>query len=121
MKIAISSKGKITDDSLDPRFGRCEYFQIYDTDVKVTKILNNKGIEASGGAGIAAANQLIDEEVDVIITGSLGPNAFEIIEKADIKTYKCEAKAISEALEKYNNNELEEITIAGKSHNGMHN
>ncbi|WP_297418269.1 NifB/NifX family molybdenum-iron cluster-binding protein [Clostridium sp.] len=121
MKIAISSKGKITDDSLDPRFGRCEYFQIYDTEVKATKILNNEGIEASGGAGIAAANQLIDEGVDVVITGSLGPNAFEIIEKAEIKAYKCEVKSIVAAIEKYNNNELEEITIAGKSHNGMHN
>lgn len=116
MKIAISAKGKITDDSLDPRFGRCEYFQIYDTEVKATKIVKNKGQEASGGAGIAAANQLIEEEVDVIITGSLGPNAFEIIEKTDIKAYKCDNIAISEALEKYNNNELEEITIAGKAY-----
>lgn len=121
MKIAISSKGKITDDSLDSRFGRCEYFQIYDTEVKATKIVKNKGQEASGGAGIAAANQLIDEKVDVIITGSLGPNAFEIVEKAEIKAYKCESMAISAALEKFDNNELEEITIAGKSHNGMHN
>lgn len=121
MKIAISAKGKITDDLLDPRFGRCEYFQIYDTEVKATKIIKNKGIEASGGAGIAAANQIIDENVDVVITGSLGPNAFELIEKAEIKAYKCDSIAITEALEKYNNNELEEITIAGKSHNGMHN
>ncbi|MBE6088100.1 MAG: diguanylate cyclase [Clostridium beijerinckii] len=121
MKIAISAKGKITDDSLDSRFGRCEYFQIYDTEVKATKIINNKGIEASGGAGIAAANQLIDEDVNVVITGSLGPNAFEIIERADIKAYKCDSISISAAIEKYNNNELEEIRIAGKSHNIMHN
>lgn len=116
MKIAISSKGKITDDLLDPRFGRCEYFQIYDTEVKATKIVKNKGQEASGGAGIAAANQLIDENVDVVITGSLGPNVFEIIEKAEIKSYKCDSIAITDALEKLNNNELEEITIAGKSY-----
>lgn len=119
MKIAISAKGKITDNSLDPRFGRCEYFQIYDTEVKATKIVKNKGQEASGGAGIAAANQLIEEEVDVIITGSLGPNAFEIAEKAEIKAYKCDSISIESALEKYHKNELEEITIAGKAHHGM--
>lgn len=121
MKIAISSKGKITDNALDPRFGRCEYFQIYDTEIEATKIVENKGQEASGGAGIAAANQLIDEQVDVVITGSLGPNAFEIIKKADIKAYKCDSISISDALEKYNNNQLEKITIAGKSHSGIHN
>lgn len=118
MKIAISAKGKITDDSLDPRFGRCEYFQIYDTEVKSIKIVNNKGIEASGGAGIAAANQLIDEGADVVITGSLGPNAFEIIEKAEIKAYKGDNMSIAAAIEKYSNNELEEITIAGNAHHG---
>lgn len=116
MKIAVSAKGKITDDLFDGRLGRCEYFQIHDTENKAIKILNNKGIEASGGAGIAAANQLIDEGVDVIITGSLGPNAFDIIEKSDIKAYKCEAKTVTEALKKYSNNGLKGITIAGKAH-----
>lgn len=119
MKIAISAKGKITDDSFDTRFGRCEYFQIYDTEVKATKIVNNKVIEASGGAGIAAANLLIDESVDVVITGSLGPNAFEIIENAEIKAYKCDSTSIAVAIDKYNNNELEEIIISGKAHHGM--
>ncbi|MBW6411205.1 NifB/NifX family molybdenum-iron cluster-binding protein [Clostridium weizhouense] len=121
MKIAISAKGKNIDDLLDMRFGRCEYFQICDTESAEIKILENKGILASGGAGIAASNQLIDENIDVIITGNLGPNAFELIEKAEIKAYKCESISIKSALDKYKNNELEEIQIAGMSHHGMHN
>jgi predicted Fe-Mo cluster-binding NifX family protein len=84
MKIAVSAKGRIIEDLLDTRFGRCEYFQIHDTEIDAVKILENKGVSASGGAGIAASNQLIDEGVDVIITGNLGPNAFELIEKAEI-------------------------------------
>jgi len=121
MKIAISAKGKITDDLIDMRFGRCEYFQIHDTELKVTKILENKGELASGGAGIVAANKLIDENVDVIITGNLGPNAFKIIDASEIKAYKCDSKSIKAALDKYNNNKLEEIKIAGNAHHGMHN
>ena len=123
MKIAISAKGKITDDLIDMRFGRCEHFQIHDTELKVVKVLENKGESASGGAGIVAANKLIDENVDVIITGNLGPNAFKIIDVSDIKSYKCDSDttSIKEALEKYNNNELEEIKIAGAAHHGIHN
>lgn len=120
MKIAISAKGKVNEYLLDTTFGRCEYFQIHDTEIDAIKIIENKGASASGGAGIAAANQLLEEKVDVLITGSLGPNAFEIIEKADIKAYKCDEVSITTALEKYKNNELEEIQIAGMSHNGMH-
>ena len=116
MKIAISASGKTNESLLDIRFGRCEYFQIFDTQSGEVKILENKGQNASGGAGIASSNQLIDEKVDVIITGNLGPNAFEIIEKAEIKSYKCGNIAISSALEKYKNGELEEIKISGPSH-----
>lgn len=118
MKIAISAAGKTSDDLLDMRFGRCEYFQIYNTESGETKIIKNNGQSSSGGAGIAAANQLIDERVDVIITGSLGPNAFEIIERAGIKTYKCSNIVINSVLKKYRNGELEEIKAAGSAHNG---
>lgn len=37
-------------------------------------------------AGIAAANQVIEENVSAIITGNLGPNAFELIEKGRNKS-----------------------------------
>ncbi len=116
MKIAISSTGKTSENLLDMRFGRCEYFQIHDTENGKIKILENKGPNASGGAGIVASTQLIEEKVDVIITGNLGPNAFELIEKAGIKAYKSGNIAISLVLDKYNKGELEEIKISGPSH-----
>jgi predicted Fe-Mo cluster-binding NifX family protein len=118
MKIVISSTGKTTEDLLNLRFGRCEYFQIHNTESVEIKILENKGQNASGGAGIVATNQLIDEKVDVIITGNLGPNAFELVEKAGIKAYKCGSIIISSVLEKYNKGELEEIQMSGPAYHG---
>jgi predicted Fe-Mo cluster-binding NifX family protein len=85
MKIAISATGKDTDSLLDMRFARCDYFQIYDSESEEFKVIENKGQLSGGGAGIAASQQLVDENVNIIITGSLGPNAFKIIEKAEIK------------------------------------
>lgn len=119
MKVAISATGKTIDNLLDMRFGRCEYFQIHDTENGEVKFIKNKGQLSGGGAGIAAAQQLIDEKVDVIITGSLGPNAYEIIEKAEIKAYKCGNISISSVLDKYNKGELSELKEAGLAHNGM--
>lgn len=119
MKIAISATGKTNESLLDMRFGRCEYFQIHDTESGEITILENKGQNASGGAGIAASNQLIDKKIDVIITGNLGPNAFELIEKAGIKAYKCGDIVISSVLEKYKNAELEEIQMFGPAHYGL--
>ncbi len=118
MKIAISATGKTTENLLDMRFGRCEYFQIHDTESKEIKILENEGQNSSGGAGIVASNQLIDEKIDVIITGNLGPNAFELIEKSGIKAYKCGNMVIGSVLEKYKKGELKEIKIASPAHHG---
>jgi predicted Fe-Mo cluster-binding NifX family protein len=121
MKIAISATGKTIENLLDMKFEGCEYFQIHDTESGKFKILENKEQNSSGGEGIAASNQLMEEKVDVIITGSLGPNAFELIKKAEIKAYKCGNMAVSSVLEKYNKSELEEIKIAGHGyHVGSH-
>jgi len=119
LKIVISAEGKTIENLLDIRFGRCEYFQIHDTESGEVKILENKGQNCSGGAGFVAANQLIVQKVDIIITGNLGPNAFEIIEKAGIIAYKCENVDISLVLEKYNKSELEEIKMSGPAYHGV--
>lgn len=119
MKIAISATGKDIESLLDMRFGRCEFFQIHDTESGEVKVIENKGNSSNGAAGIAASQQLIDEKVNVIITGHLGPNAFKIIEKSGIKAYKCENISIKSALVKFNNGELQEIKLAGPSHNVM--
>lgn len=118
MKIAISTNGITKESLLDPRFGRCNYFQIYDTETKEFSVIENKGFTAAGGAGIAASNQIVDEKVQVIITGSLGPNAFDIISESNIKAYKCVSLPMDEVIEKYSNKELEEINSCGASHQG---
>lgn len=121
MKIAISSVGKEGQDLFDARFGRCEYFQIYDTESNEVKVIENKGKTSGGGAGIAAAQQILDEKVDIVITGNLGPNAFLIIEKADIQTLRAESGTVLSVLEKYQKGELFDLSEAGPAHFGMGN
>lgn len=119
MKIAISSYGKNINDLLNKRFGRCEFFQIYDTINNKIKVIENDGLKSEGGAGIAASQQLVDENIDVLLTGNLGPNAFEIIEKAKILVYKSEETSVKDALEKFKNNQLPKINTSGLPHQGI--
>lgn len=119
MKIGISAKGTTLDSLLDERFGRCEYFLIYNSNNEQINTLENRGQTAAGGAGIKAAQQLIDEKVDAIITGHLGPNAYGLIDKAGIKAYQCNRMLMSSAIHKLENNELSEIKEAGSAHHGV--
>ena len=55
MKIAISSSGKDLSSQLDPRFGRCRYFLIIETDTMDFEVFNNDNAGLGGGAGIQSA------------------------------------------------------------------
>lgn len=119
MKIVISATGNKKESLLDKRFGRCDFFQIYDTESDSYEVVTNSGVAASGGAGIKAASQMIDANANVVITGNLGPNAFELLEKANVKAFSCEVVPITKAIELFQKNMLTEISNAGSAHHGM--
>lgn len=119
MKIAMTSNGRELKDEHDPRFGRCTYFLIWDTEQGTLKVMENKGQLSGGGAGIAAAQQIMDEDVAVVITGNMGPNAYNLMKSSGVKVYQCKTGSCQEALDLYTGGKLFEINEAGPSHAGM--
>lgn len=118
MKIVFSCIGKEMSDVLDPRFGRCGFFVFYDEETGEVAFVENKGQYAGGGAGIAAAQQVIDKSADVVITGNMGPNAFDLIKNSGIKVYQGIHGTCSENLSHYKKGELNELKEAGPPHRG---
>lgn len=116
MKIALSSSGKNLESNLDLRFGRCPYFIVYNLEKDDFYVLDNKGLTASGGAGIAAAQQLIDENVDIVISNSPGPNAYNLLSSSNIQMYKGDILPCKDLIEFYKDGKLEKIKEAGSSH-----
>ncbi len=119
MKVLISAVGKEKTDDFDLKFGRGEFFQIIDTETGDIKVLENEGKQSDHGAGIGASQQVINENVDVIITGHLGPNAFEILQDSDIELYGAKGGTVEEVLEDYKSGKLEKIEKAGKAHKNL--
>ena len=118
MKIALSSSGKDLESNLDLRFGRCTYFIIYDLETDEFKTLDNKGESSSGGAGIAAAQQIIDQSVDAVISSKIGPNAYDLLKDSNIKIYEGSISSCRLLIEMYRKGRLSEINEAGPSHSG---
>jgi predicted Fe-Mo cluster-binding NifX family protein len=122
MKLAISSLGDNLEAQVDPRFGRCQFIIIYDTETNNYEAIKNPNIMAAGGAGIQTAQFVADKNVEILITGHLGPNAFRTLEAANIKLFSVQQSSVKEAIDKYNGNQLSPIenqTVAG--HYGMRN
>ncbi|MHA1167319.1 MAG: NifB/NifX family molybdenum-iron cluster-binding protein [Candidatus Hodarchaeales archaeon] len=115
MKIAVSAQSKEVEAFIDPRFGRCAQFLIFDLDLENEDftalkpvVLDNAAINATGGAGIQAAQMIIDEGIEIVITGNLGPNASRVLSTGNIVSYSAEGSVI-EALKSLKDKKLPKI------------
>ena len=120
MKLCITSTGTSLDSNVDPRFGRCPYFIIYDADSDTFESIENASREAMGGAGIQAGQLIASKNAGAVITGNFGPNAFRVLQAAKIKMYSGVSGTVREAIEKYKNGQLTETSAPDvQSHYGM--
>ncbi len=113
MKIAVSATHRSLEADVDPRFGRCMCFVIVETEgneIKDHEEISNEAIQASRGAGVQAAQIVANEGVEVVITGNIGPNAFNVLSQAGIKIITGVSGKISEVVKRYLKGELKEIT-----------
>ena len=108
-KIAVSSEGPTLDDKVDPRFGRAAGFVIVDPETMAFEFLDNGASQAMPrGAGIQTAERVANSGVKVVLTGSVGPKAFQGLNAAGIQIGQgVGGVSVREALEKYKNGQVD--------------
>jgi len=106
MKVAVTSKGTTLDDQVDPRFGRCAYFIVAETDDMSFEAVENANAAAGGGAGIQSAQLITEKNAEVALTGNCGPNAFRTLEAAGIAIVVGVNGTVREAVEQLKAGEL---------------
>lgn len=105
MKVAISAEGPSLDSRIDPRFGRCPFILVVDTETLGVEAIETAGRAAPGGAGIQAAELLAGRAISHLLTGSCGPNAQTALQAAGIAIVpECSGTA-REAIERFKTGE----------------
>jgi len=118
MKIIITSKGETPDSLVDSRFGRAAKFIVFDTENESFEVIDNtQNLNAAQGAGIQAAQNVIDTAAEAVLTGHCGPKAFRTLSAANIAVYVNAEGTVREAIDKYQAGELE---IANSADVGGH-
>ncbi|NOQ56410.1 MAG: hypothetical protein GQ477_06445, partial [Nanohaloarchaea archaeon] len=118
MKLAISAEDNTIESLIDQRFGRCKYFLIVELEndeMKDVTAIENEGALQGHGAGIKASQQLGDLDVDVIITGNLGPNSTAVLKQLGIRAVHASGIA-EDAVTKFIKGELEQIDKIAQPH-----
>lgn len=118
MKIAIPAIANNIDSEVCPSFGRTEFFLIYNTNDQSNFFLDNSAATSQGGAGIKAAQILVDEHVDVLITPRCGENAASVLLEANIAIYKAAGNNLKDNISACEQGKLE---MLNEIHPGLHN
>ena len=120
MRICVTAVSGSLDAQIDPRFGRCPYLVIVDSETMEFEGIPNIASGSMSGAGIQAAQTIASKGVEVLVTGNIGPNAFKALSAAGIEVVIGAFKTVREAVEKYRRGKLKEAgTPTVRGHFGM--
>jgi predicted Fe-Mo cluster-binding NifX family protein len=120
MKIVVTSNGSDLDAQASPVFGRCPWYLFVDTETMDVEAVENPAMEAASGAGIQAAQFVVEQGADALVTGNVGPNAFDVLRSADVPVYLLEDGTVRDAVEAYKEGLLPEVSGAtGPAHAGL--
>jgi len=110
MKVAVSSSGKDISSRIDPRFGRCNYFLIVDTETMAFEAVKNTAAGSAHGAGVQAAQLVASEGVSVVLTGNVGPNAYGALTASSVEVVTGLAGRVEDAVNRFKRGELKAVS-----------
>lgn len=120
MKVAFSATGEGLEAGTSQVFGRCPVFVFVDTETNEYESIPNSAVSEGGGAGIKAAQSVVEKGAMVVVTGNLGPKAFSVLQAAGVESYSVSECTVKEALELYRKGDLQKLGSASTdSHFGI--
>jgi predicted Fe-Mo cluster-binding NifX family protein len=120
MRIVVTSTGGDLDAPASPMFGRCPFYIFVDTDSWKFEAVDNPAISAAGGAGIQAAQFVVERGAQAVLSGHVGPNAFNILRAANVPVHITSGGTVRDAVEAFGAGKLPSAGDATvQAHAGM--
>lgn len=101
MRIAITSQGDDLDFDVNPFFGRAPCFVFVDPETLAFDAVVNPALMSAGGAGIRAAQLVVEHQVAAVLTGNVGPNAYGVLRAAEIPIYRVRPCTVRTAVDQF--------------------
>jgi len=108
MIVFVSSKKPVLESPKEDRFGRCAWLIKIDTDTNLWEAFPNPGASQSGGAGVAAAQFVIDQYANTVISGDFGPNAARAFRASNIemRLFAKDISTVQQAIDSFKQSKL---------------
>jgi predicted Fe-Mo cluster-binding NifX family protein len=113
MKVAITAQGQEFSSIIDLRFGRAKWILVVDTESGQLQVHDNAvHLNAAQGAGIQTGQNVANLGVEAVITGNVGPNAFRVLNAANIKVFLAAEQTVEQALTAFQKGRLQDVQQA---------
>jgi len=114
MKIALPLQNNNENSPVDIRFGRAAYFGIYDDSNQSWEFISNsQNTQAAQGAGIQAAQYVINADVNILIAVNVGPKAMLALQTAGVVFFQGSQNfSAIDAVKAFKDNKLTKIDQA---------
>jgi len=112
MKIAISVTAPKPGAAFATRFGRAPAFVIIDTNTDDRQTVANPAARAGGGAGIRAAEFLIRQGVEAVISGAFGPKASDVLRPSGLRLYRAASGTVDDLVARLLKGDLDAVEDA---------
>ncbi len=98
---------------IDLRFGRARWILVVDTETGEYQAHDNTvHLNASQGAGIQTGQNVANLGVEAVITGHVGPNAFRVLNAANIKVFLTAQQTAGQAVAAFKDGRLQDVQQA---------
>jgi predicted DNA-binding protein (UPF0251 family)/predicted Fe-Mo cluster-binding NifX family protein len=114
MKIVVCAQTNSPQALLDSRFGRTAFWAVYDDQTKQYEfIANHQNLQAAQGAGIQAAQAVLDAEGGVLIACNVGPKAMAVLQAGGVQVFQAPSGMnVEQAIAAYQAGQLQQIQSA---------
>jgi len=108
MILLISAQQPRLDGPVESRFGRSPWLVKVNTETLQWEAFANPGASQSGGAGVAAAQFVINQKANAVISGDFGPNAAGAFRAAgiDMHLFTHEITTVQQAVDSFKQEKL---------------
>lgn len=110
-RLGVTAKEKSLDSEIGP-MASSPYILVFEGYGSTVTVLRNPGVGHGSLSGTMAAEAMVNNGVNVVITGTIGNHTLQVLKEAGISVHAGCAEAVREAMGKCMKNELPECNQA---------
>ncbi|MBN2558109.1 MAG: NifB/NifX family molybdenum-iron cluster-binding protein [Clostridia bacterium] len=118
MKIAFPVDTRSAGACIYKSFGRAPAFLVYDTQTQKSLFVDNSAASSQGGAGIKAAQLVLDQQTDAVIAPQCGQNAADVLLAAGVRIYLSEGCSVGDNIKAHTEGLLKELSDIHAGYHG---